>query len=428
MLAPCLPAKPCFAVPKGGLCGSALFTVRPWPKSTLTTSPIVSKFPHVKGEGIRQDPAKGAVCLPEVGLCFGTGMSYYKALGLNKEPFSTSPDPSFFFHSREHKAALCRLQIAISLKRGMSVILGDIGTGKTTLSRKLARELSEDPDVIFNLILNPYFRTEKQFLSRLARLFHIKVSSRATGLDYMEAIERYLFHTGVEERKTVVLLIDEAQILPDFVFEVLRILLNYETNEYKILQLVLVGQMELMPRIGGMSNFWDRIAMKYVLNPLCEDEVRDMVDYRLREAGYTGAAPLFTDEAIRTILKESGGYPRKLTLYCHNCLEHLVMYGKKIVEGDVARRVVDEDVKPVHSEADGSVAQVSPFVVRRDGDTGKMPAPRQAETQEEDLAPKLPFEVRGRPRKVANAGSDAEPAEEPVYDIKDHGLRVIGRR
>ena len=96
-------------------------------------------------------------------------MSYYRVLGLEREPFSTSPDPAFFFLSKEHKAAFCRLQIAISLRRGLSVLLGDVGTGKTTLSRKLSRALIQDSGVSFNMILNPYFKTEKQFLSRLAR-------------------------------------------------------------------------------------------------------------------------------------------------------------------------------------------------------------------------------------------------------------------
>lgn len=274
-------------------------------------------------------------------------MSYYKALGLEKEPFSSSPDPAFFFLSKEHKAALCRLQVAIKLKRGLSIIMGDVGTGKTTLSRKLARVLNEDDDVIFHMVLNPYFKTDLQFLSRLAGLFHIELPADSSELDYMEAIERYLFRAGVERQKTVVLLIDEAQILPDFVLEILRILLNYETNEYKILQLVLVGQMELLPRISRISNFWDRITMKYVINPLGEEEVSRMIDFRLKEAGFQGVESLFSKGAIKLIWAHTQGYPRKLALFCHNALESLVMYDRKIVDEDIVIKLMASDVRPV---------------------------------------------------------------------------------
>jgi general secretion pathway protein A len=274
-------------------------------------------------------------------------MSYFKVLGLEKEPFSTSPDPAFFFLSKEHKAALCRLQVAIKLKRGLSVILGDVGTGKTTLSRKLARVLNEDEDVLFYMILNPYFKTDQQFLSRLTNLFHLELPAKASELDYIEAVEQYLYHTGVERQKTVVLLIDEAQILPDFVLEILRILLNYETNEYKILQLVLVGQMELLPRISKIANFWDRITLKYVINPLGEEEVKRMIEFRLKEAGYDGSSFFFTDGAIRMIWTHTQGYPRKLAQLCHNALEHLVMYDKRLVDEEMIGTLIDSEVKPV---------------------------------------------------------------------------------
>ncbi|MBN1557978.1 MAG: ExeA family protein [Lentisphaerae bacterium] len=274
-------------------------------------------------------------------------MSYYRLLGLEKEPFSTSPDPSFFFLSREHKAAFCRLQIAITLKRGLSVILGDVGTGKTTLSRKLAQALADDVQVRLHMILNPYFRSEKQFLSRLARLFRLSLPARATTLDYMEAVERFLFRDGVEEQHTVVLLIDEAQILPDFVLETLRVLLNYETNEYKILQLVLVGQLELLPRIRNIPNFWDRIALRYVLNPLSRDEVRDLIEFRLRQAAPATAAPagppLFTDGAIQAIWEHTQGYPRKVARLCHNALEACVMYDRRRVDGALVERVIESE-------------------------------------------------------------------------------------
>lgn len=267
-------------------------------------------------------------------------MSYFGILGMEREPFSTSPDPSFLFLSREHKAALFRLQIAITLKRGLSVILGDVGMGKTTLSRKLSQALACNEDICFHMVLNPRYRTERQFLAKLASTFRLDVSPRASGLEIMESIEKFLFQRGVEEGKTIVLLIDEAQILPKFVLEILRILLNYETNEYKILQLVLVGQLELLPVIREMQNFWDRIALKYVLNPLGEDEVRDLIDFRLKQAGYSGEGRVFTDEAVRLIWEHTSGYPRRVALCCHNALENLVMYDGTVVDGDVARRTI----------------------------------------------------------------------------------------
>ena len=267
-------------------------------------------------------------------------------LGLKQEPFSTSPDPGFFFGSEGHRSALCRLQIAIALKRGMSVMAGEIGTGKTTVSRRLSQVLAEDENVVFRMILNPYFRTEKQFLSRMAGAFGIPVAKGGmTALDYMEAIERYLFALGVEENKTVVLLIDEAQILPDFVFEVLRILLNYETNQFKILQLVLVGQMELLPRITAMANFWDRVAAKVLLKPLEAGEVRGLIEARLRHAGYRGQESMFTSEAVELISEYTKGYPRRINLFCHNVLEYMVMHDKRRVDRQLVQVVIDREIE-----------------------------------------------------------------------------------
>ncbi|MFH1189706.1 MAG: AAA family ATPase [Candidatus Omnitrophota bacterium] len=278
-------------------------------------------------------------------------MSYYKILGLDKEPFSTSPDPKFFYESKEHKSVLYRLRVAIELRRGLSVVLGDVGTGKTTLSRRLSQLLALDPTLAMTMILNPVYESELQFLSDLAERFHIKVAPAPEGgvtvLDYLKAIEKFLFDKGVEGNKTIVILIDESQKLNSSSLEILRSLLNYETNEYKILQVILMGQMELLPRISGIKNLWDRISLKYVINPLEESEVRDMIDFRLKEAGYVSKYPIFTDNSIRAIFNYTQGYPRKIAMLCHDALEYLVMYRREMIDKEVIEDLIRNDVQPV---------------------------------------------------------------------------------
>lgn len=274
-------------------------------------------------------------------------MSYYRLLGLEKEPFSTSPDPEFFYESKEHHAALMRLVIEIRLKRGLSVILGDVGTGKTTLSRKLFQMLKEREDMEFHMVMDPTYYTEELFLDSLIRTFSIQLnkSGPATILDYKEAMKKYLYERGVEQKKTVVLLIDEAQKLNPLSLEILRVLLNYETNEYKLLQLVLLSQMELLPQIRQIKNLWDRINLKYVINPFDEEETRGMINFRLKAAGYNSTVPFFTDDAIAEIHQYTQGYPRRISMVCHNALKVLVMESRPVVDINVIQDLITEDAK-----------------------------------------------------------------------------------
>jgi len=273
-------------------------------------------------------------------------MSYFTVLGLNKEPFSSSPDPEFFYDSYEHRAALMRLLVEIRLRRGLSLILGDVGTGKTTLSRKLFQMLKERSDMLFYMIMDPTATSEELFLESLVRAFNIPeaLSGESSILDYKESLKKFLFQKGAEENKTVVLVVDEAQKLNPMSLEVLRVLLNYETNEYKLLQLVLFSQMELLPVIKGIKNFFDRIVLKYVLNPLDEQETRDMIEFRLKQAGFNANLKLFTDEAVSEIYHYSQGYPRRINLICHNALRTLLAEDKTVVDGSLIRELIARSV------------------------------------------------------------------------------------
>jgi general secretion pathway protein A len=265
-------------------------------------------------------------------------------LGLEREPFSTSPDPTFFFRSTSHDTVLKRLEISIRLRRGLNIILGDVGTGKTTLLRTLLQSFKDENDFIFQMILDPGYKSEFQFLLALVKMFGLKPGFKST-LDFKESLERHLFQKGVEENKTIILLIDEAQKISPGNLEVLRMLLNYETNEFKLLQLVIMAQVELLPRIKRIRNFMDRIALKYTINPLDERETKQLIEFRLRQAGYKGQSNLFTDEAIKLIYQRTQGYPRRIAMLCHDALETIVMRESSVVHTQILNSLIEQEAK-----------------------------------------------------------------------------------
>ncbi len=277
-------------------------------------------------------------------------MSYYSTLGLTKEPFSTSPDPSFFFRSHSHLQALTRLEIAIRLRRGLSLILGDVGTGKTTLARTLLGNFPQEDGFSFHMVLDPSFDSEFQFLQHLARLFGVPVLAKST-LDCREAIEHHLFQSGVSESHTTVLMIDEGQKLSPDMLETLRVLLNYETNEYKLLQVVIFAQMELLGRLRRVRNFMDRVALKYMINPLDEQETAELIEFRLRSAGLREGQTLFSPDGVQAIYAVTQGYPRRISLLCHNALEALVMHDKPVVDAPLITALAAQEAPWQEHEA-----------------------------------------------------------------------------
>ena len=275
-------------------------------------------------------------------------MAYYTLLGFEKEPFSTSPDPLFFYLTKEHDMALTNILIELHLKRGLSVIFGDIGTGKTSLSRLLVQELRKRSNMLFHILLNPVYEDERQFLTALIRnygidgLFNID-PAKCDVLELRDAFEKFLIQKAIEDKQTVVLIIDEAQKLDMSMLETLRVLLNFETNEHKLLQLVLLGQVELYPKIVNMPNFMDRISFKYTLNPLDVKETRELISFRVKTAGYNSRMDLFLDEAVSEIYNYTRGYPRKITKLCHQVLKELILQNKHAVDRILVRDVIAKE-------------------------------------------------------------------------------------
>ncbi len=273
-------------------------------------------------------------------------MGYYNILGLEKEPFSTSPDPNFFYRSQEHKTALTKILIEIRLRRGLSVILGDVGTGKTTLSRKLFQLLDSRENIEFHMILDPCYDTEHMFLLSLSKIFGIRSDVETpTIIDLKQGIKQFLFQKGVNENKIIVLLVDEIQKINSVSLEALRMLLNYETNEFKLLQLVLLGQIEFFPRILKTKNLIDRVSLKYTLGPFDQQETKEMIKFRVRQAGYRGKEGLFRDETFKKIYAYTKGSPRRIAMLCHAALKAVVMKNKPIVDNKIIDDIIESELR-----------------------------------------------------------------------------------
>ena len=261
-------------------------------------------------------------------------MDYFKILNLNREPFGNSPAPEFFFLSVEHLACLQQLELAVRLRRGLNVVMGDVGTGKTTLCRQILLKFAESQDdsheFLTHLLLDPNFSTPREFLSTVAMTFGlIPADEKQSEWQLKENIKNYLFQKGVDEGKTVVLIIDEGQNIPFFGREILREFLNYETNENKLLQIVIFAQNEFGQILKNHANFADRVNQVYHLKPLNFSQTKALIRYRFSQAGRPVDMPdLFTPFGMWAIYRATGGYPRRIITLCHQILLTLIIQNK----------------------------------------------------------------------------------------------------
>ena len=241
---------------------------------------------------------------------------YNSHFGFRENPFSVTPDPRFFYANPLYQEAFAALQYGIKNKKGFIVITGEVGTGKTTLLRKLMRHLEATIDSVFIFNTSLSFSEILQLILQDLGLPH-KGTPR---LAMMQELNEYLIQQ-LQKNRTVSLLIDEAQNLNDESLEGLRLLSNLETDKDKLLQIVLMGQPELEGKLNkhSLRQLNQRVALRCRLAPLSRADVAPYLRHRLRVAGYNGPE-LFSEQAVKAVWGHSRGTPRLINLICDNAL------------------------------------------------------------------------------------------------------------
>ena len=259
---------------------------------------------------------------------------YTPYFGLTEAPFRATPDPRTFYSNDVYREAYATLQYGVLERKGFIVLTGEIGTGKTTLLRRLMEGLG--PPVRFVL----FYNTTLDF-DETVEFICGELDLAVDGLNRVQRLQRLndLLIAEARQGGNVVLLIDEAQNLGADVLENLRLISNLETSTEKLLQVVLVGQPELDAKLchPALRQVAQRIALRYHLTPLRDHEIADFIDHRLRRCG--AVRRLFTAEAVARIAAYSNGVPRLINIICDGALLTAYGAGMPLVSGAVVDEV-----------------------------------------------------------------------------------------
>ena len=255
---------------------------------------------------------------------------------LSEPPFDNSPNPKFFYLSPEHEEALVRLVYTVRHRKGCGMLTGEYGCGKTTLSRALIQRLEAERYEI-GLLTNPSWNAV-DFLREVL----YQLGQETTETSKPELLHRLndVFFRNFREGRDTVIIIDEAQLIDDdTVFEELRLLMNFQTDDRFLVTIVLIGSPELAGKVRRLKHLDQRITIRYHLNTLDYAHTANYVAHRLRMANRT--APIFTEDAIKLIFDFTRGTPREINNLCDVAL--LVGYTKRAKE--ISDKIIAEVIK-----------------------------------------------------------------------------------
>jgi general secretion pathway protein A len=263
---------------------------------------------------------------------------YEKFYGFSEKPFNTTPDSKFFFPSSKHTEALNSLIYAITERKGFVVITGEIGAGKTTVSRTLLNKLDINTKVA--VITNSHL-TQKELITQILEELEVEYKP-GPKQKLLSRLNAYLIQQ-LRSDTNVVLIIDEAQNLTPKVMEEVRMLSNLETEKEKLIQIILIGQPQLKTKLENpkLEQFKQRIALHYHINGLTKDETHDYILHRLKLVSSNGI-DIFSPKAIDTLYNHSHGIPRIINLVCDSALLSGYICDTKKITDHIIQEVIKE--------------------------------------------------------------------------------------
>lgn len=268
---------------------------------------------------------------------------YNAYFGFSEAPFSIAPDPRYLYLSEQHREALAHLVYGMGDQGGFVVLTGEVGTGKTTVCRCLLQQIPPHVDVA--VVVNPR-QSPHEILQTICNELGVALpEGELTSKQLTDELNDFLLHTHARGRNAI-LIVDEAQNLSVDVLEQLRLLTNLETNERKLLQLILLGQPELNDVLArpDLRQLAQRITARYHLQPLTATEVGHYIAHRLAVAGYRG--PLFTEAALRQIYRLSQGVPRLINVLCDRALLGAYASNLTVVDHLLVKQAAREVMPP----------------------------------------------------------------------------------